>query len=77
MAKQQTYCLVKVPHDMIFPAEIAMELFPLLCAGEPVTYDWSNKTYSRTKIDGYDNGCNIKQFTIAQYAELALNSDAE
>lgn len=72
MAKQQTYCLVEIPHAMVLPSEIAMELFPLLCAGEAVTYDWQNKTFKRATSER--DGCTIKQFTIAQYAALALES---
>ncbi len=75
MAKQQTYCIIEVPHTMVLPAEIAMELFPLLCHGEPVTYDWQEKVHRRVAPDR--DGCTIKQFTIAQYAMLALNSDNE
>ena len=49
-----------------------MELFPLLCQGEPVQYDWQNKVHKRVSSDR--DGCTIKQFTIAQYAALALES---
>lgn len=72
MAKQQTYCLVEIPHSLVVPSEIAMELFPLLCAGEAVTYDWQNKTFKRVASDR--DTCTVKQFTIAQYAALALES---
>ena len=72
MTKQQTYCIIETPHAMVLPAEVAMELFPLLCQGEPVQYDWQNKTHKRVTSDR--DGCTIKQFTIAQYAQLALNS---
>jgi hypothetical protein len=75
MAKPQTYCIIEVPHAMVLPAEIAMELFPLLCHGEPVQYDWQEKVHKRVARDR--DGCTIKQFTIAQYAQLALNSDPE
>lgn len=50
MAKQQTYCLVEIPHAMVLPSEIAMELFPLLCAGEAVTYDWQKKNIQTCNI---------------------------
>ena len=75
MAKQQTYCLIEVPATLLLPADIAMELFPLLCHAEPVTYDWQDKTYKRR--DGRDYAVTIKQFTIADYAALALNSEPE
>jgi hypothetical protein len=61
---------------MVFPAEVAMELFPLLCQGEPVTYDWSDKAYSRSK-PARDYICTVKQFTIAEYAQLALNEETK
>lgn len=73
MAKPQTYCLVEVPHALVLPSEIAMELFPLLCAGEPVQYDWSEKVHRRVATER--DGASIKQFTIAQYAMLALNDE--
>jgi hypothetical protein len=60
---------------MVLPSEIAMELFPLLCHGEAVQYDWQEKVHKRVARDR--DGCTIKQFTIAQYAQLALNSDPE
>lgn len=71
-AKQQTYCIIETPHAMVLPSEIAMELFPLLCHGEPVHYDWQNKVHKRVSPDR--DTCTIKQFTIAQYAALALES---
>ena len=74
MAKQQTYCIIDIPSTMVFPAEVAMELFPLLCQGEPVSYDWQNKTHSRAKPTR-DHSCTVKQFTIAEYAQLALNEE--
>lgn len=75
MAKQQTYCIIEVPFAMVLPSDIAMELFPLLCHGEAVQYDWQDKTHKRAATDR--DVCTIKQFTIAQYAQLALNSDTK
>lgn len=72
MAKQESYCIVEVPHAVVLPADVAMQLFPLLCQGEPVTYDWHDKAHKRVASDR--DTCTIKQFTIAQYAALALNS---
>jgi len=74
MAKQQTYCIIDIPSSMVFPAEVAMELFPLLCQGESVSYDWQEKTYKRNKPTR-DYSCAVKQFTIAEYAQLALNEE--
>lgn len=67
------YCIIETPHSLVLPADIAMQLFPLLCQAEPVTYDWSNKVHKRVPSDR--DTVVIKQFTIAQYAELALNSE--
>lgn len=72
MAKQESYCIIEIPHALVLPADVAMQLFPLLCQGEPVTYDWQNKSHKRVASDR--DGCTIKQFTVAQYAALALNS---
>jgi hypothetical protein len=72
MADAQAYCIVEVPYALVLPADVAMKLFPLLCQGEPVQYDWTNGVHKRVKTKS--DGANIKQFTIAQYAELALNS---
>ena len=47
MSKVQTYCIIDFPHSMVFPAEVAMQLFPMLCQGEAVDYDWTNKQYRR------------------------------
>jgi hypothetical protein len=72
MADAPSYCIVEVPYALVLPADVAMKLFPLLCQGEPVQYDWTNGVHKRVKTKS--DGANIKQFTIAQYAELALNS---
>jgi hypothetical protein len=61
---------------MVFPAEVAMELFPLLCQGEAVSYDWQDKTYKWQK-PVRDYSCTVKQFTIAEYAQLALNEETK
>ena len=73
MAEQSAYCIVEVPYALVLPADIAMKLFPLICQGEPVQYDWTGGVHKRVKTKS--DGANIKQFTIAQYAALALNDD--
>ena len=73
MADQSAYCIIEVPYALVLPADVAMKLFPLLCHGEPVQFDWSDKAHKRIKTDR--DGVSIKQFTIAQYASLALSSD--
>lgn len=75
MAKQESYCIIDIPYSMVMPAELAMQLFPLLCHGEPVSYDWQDKTHKRVSADR--DKASIKQFTIAQYAALALNDEVK
>lgn len=72
-ASHAAYCIIETPHALVFPAEIAVQLFPLLCRGEPVQYDWTEKTHKRVKPDR--DGAVLKQFTLAQYASLVLNSE--
>jgi len=72
MSKVQAYCLIDFPHSMVFPAEVAMQLFPMLCQGEAVSYDWTEKQYKR---EATRDTVVVKQFTLAQYAEVQLNSE--
>lgn len=67
------YCIIEVPYTLVLPADVAMQAFPLLCQGESVNYDWKNSVHKHVKAGA--STVSIKQFTIAQYAELALNSD--
>ena len=71
-SKPQAYCLIDFPHSMVFPADMATQLFTLLCQGEAVSYDWTNKQYKKEEVR--DTVC-LKQFPLAQYAELRLNSE--
>jgi len=73
MADTPAYCIVEVPYALVLPADVAMKLFPLICQGEPVQYDWTNGVHKRVKTK--NDSTSIKQFTIAQYAALALNDD--
>ena len=73
MADTPAYCIVEVPYALVLPADVAMKLFPLVCQGEPVQYNWTEGVHKRVKTKS--DGANIKQFTIAQYAALALNDD--
>ena len=72
MSKSQTYCIIDFPNSMVFPAEVAVQLFPMLCAGEAVSYDWTEKQYKR---ENNRDTVSLKQFTLVQYAELQLNSE--
>jgi hypothetical protein len=76
MAKPETYCIIELGgQGLVLPTDVAMQLFPLLCQAEEVTYDWSAQRYKRTQRQTSVNNMALKQFTTAQYAELALNSD--
>jgi len=57
---------------MVFPAEVAVQLFPMICQGEAVSYDWTEKQYKR---ETNRDTVSLKQFTLAQYAEVQLNSE--
>ena len=67
------YCIIEFPYALVLPADVAMKVFPLICQGEPVTYDWTNSVHKRVKSRA--DGISIKQFTLAQYASLALSDD--
>jgi hypothetical protein len=73
---QQSYCLIDSIGTLVLPADIAMQLFPLLCQGEVVEYEWTKKTYKRKPQDMHSK-ITLRQFTIAEYASLALDSDPE
>jgi hypothetical protein len=76
MTKPITYCIIELGGSgLVLPTDVAMQLFPLLCQAEEVTYDWSAQRYKRTQRQTSVNNMALKQFTTAQYAELALNSD--
>ena len=71
-----SYCIIEIgASGLVLPTDVAMQLFPLLCQAEEVTYDWSSKRHTRTKRESTVNNMALKQFTKAQYAELALDSD--
>jgi len=76
MAKPETYCIIELgASGLVLPTDVAMQLFPLLCQAEEVTYDWTAQRYKRIQRQTSVNNMALKQFTTAQYAELALNSD--
>lgn len=76
MTKPVTYCIIELGgQGLVLPTDVAMQLFPLLCQAEEVTYDWNKQRYKRTQRQTSINSMAIKQFTTAQYAELALDSD--
>ena len=76
MTKPETYCIIELGgQGLVLPTNVAMQLFPLLCQAEEVTYDWTAQRHKRTKRQSTVNNMSIRQFTPAQYAELALDSD--
>lgn len=76
MTKPVTYCIIELGgQGLVMTTDVAMQLFPLLCQAEEVTYDWTAQRYKRTQRQTAVNNMALKQFTTAQYAELALNSD--
>jgi hypothetical protein len=58
-------------------AKDAADIFPILCKGEVLEYDWNLKGHRRKKIDVHNVGVSLKQFTVEQYAVMTLNSDVE
>lgn len=76
MTKPVSYCIVELGGSgLVLPTDVAMQLFPLLCQAQEVTYDWNSKRYKYVKRESTVNNMSIRQFTTAQYAELALDSD--
>ena len=76
MTKPVTYCIIELGgQGLVLPTDVAMQLFPLLCQAEEVTYDWTAQRYKHVKRESTTNNMSIRQFTTAQYAELALNSN--
>ena len=81
MAKPQpaeAMCLIEINSSyLLLSAKDAAEIFPILCKGEVLEYDWNSKGYKRKKVDVHNVGVTLKQFTVEQYAVMALNSDQE
>lgn len=77
MTKPVTYCIIELggTGGLVMPTDVAMQLFPLLLQAEEVVYDWNKQRYKRIQRDTTVNNLGLKQFTTAQYAELALDSD--
>ena len=62
--------------SIVLPADKAVEAFKLLCAGDPVQYDWEKKGYKRTTPNS-NGGVSLRTFSLTDYASLALNSVPE
>jgi hypothetical protein len=61
--------------SVVLPASVAGEVFSLLCQGEAVEYQWSDKGYKR--ITEPSRMPTLKTFSHVQYAQLALNDDPQ
>lgn len=76
MSKPVSYCIIELGgQGLVLPTDVAVQLFPLLCQAEEVTYDWTAQRYKRIKRQTSVNNMALRQFTTAQYAELALDSE--
>lgn len=67
----QGYALIEHVNSVVLPADIAVQVFTLLCQGQRVNYDWQTKTYKREK----EYQPSLKVFTAVDYAGLELNQD--
>jgi hypothetical protein len=75
--KYETRALMEFPSgSMLLPADIAVEVFKLLCKGELVQYDWEKKGYKYTSTSS-GSGVSLRSFSLTDYASLALNSVPE
>lgn len=60
--------------SLVLPVDKAVEVFRMLCAGDPVQYDWEKKGYKRTTPSS-NGGVSLRTFSLTDYASLALSSD--
>ncbi len=67
------YAMLEGVGGVVLPADIAMQVFALLCQGESVEYDWSSKSHKRRK----DNPITLRMFSVAEYATLALSDEVK
>ncbi len=67
----QTYALIEGVHSVVLPSDVAVQVFQLLCQGQPVSYDWQSKVYKRNR----DSVPLLKVFTLRDYATLQLEED--
>lgn len=68
----QTYAMLEIPRTVVLPMEDAIAVFKLLGEATFVEYDWQSKVHKRC---GANVEACLKSFTLAQMAELELNSD--
>ena len=67
------YALISGTTNIVLPVDIAMQVFKILCKGEPIEYDWNTKTYKRRVSADVPT---LQMFSVAQYATLSLEDDA-
>jgi len=67
------YAMLEGVNGVVLPADVAIQVFALLCQGEPVEYDWSSKSHKRRK----DSTVTLRMFSVAEYATLALNDEVK
>jgi len=65
------YALLEHVNGVVLPAEIAVQVFTLLCKGERVSFDWQSKMYKRE----VEYQPSLKVFTAKDLAGLELNQD--
>ena len=68
------YAMLDGVGGIVLPTDVAIEVFRLLCQGEPVEYDWSSKSHKRRKDS---TGTLLRMFSVTEYATLALNDEAK
>ena len=67
------YALLDSVGGVVLPADVAIEVFRLICQGDSVEYDWQSKSHRRRK----DSTVTLRMFSVAEYATLALNDETK
>lgn len=65
------YAMLEHVNSVVLPADIAIQVFALLCRGQRVSYDWQTKMYKRE----VEYQPSLKVFTAKDLAGLELNQD--
>lgn len=65
------YAMIEHVNGVVLPADIAVQVFTLLCKGQRVSFDWQTKTYKRE----LEYQPSLKVFTATDYAGLELNQN--
>lgn len=67
------YALISGTNNIVLPVDMAIQVFGMLCKGEPIEYDWQSKSYKRRVSSDMPT---LQMFSVAQYATLSLEDDA-